>query len=124
MSRDFILEKLGRNLKSSTPGKRESNARERIQTAASGILPKQPKTPTALVARFIEKAKTTNPSNTTSTISRAGLLLAGSADGLPVDSEEACAVSVMGIPRFEGRVEEMPEGAYDANLRRSGSDRQ
>ena len=57
MSRDFILEKLGRNLKSSTPGKRESNARERIQTAASGILPKQPKTPTALVARFIEKAK-------------------------------------------------------------------
>lgn len=57
MSREFILEKLGHSLKASTPNKRENNALERIRNTARGILPKQPRTQTALVARFIEKAK-------------------------------------------------------------------
>lgn len=57
MNREFILEKLGRNLKNSTPGKRESNALERIRNAPGGILPVQPRTATARVAHFIEKAK-------------------------------------------------------------------
>ena len=57
MNREYILEKLGRNLRNSTPAKRESNALEHIQNAARGILPKQPRTATARVAHFVEKAK-------------------------------------------------------------------
>ena len=57
MNREYILEKLGRNLAGSTPAERESNALQRIANGARGILPAQPRTATAQINRFIEKAK-------------------------------------------------------------------
>ncbi|WP_075995664.1 LutC/YkgG family protein [Salaquimonas pukyongi] len=56
MTREFILEKLARNL-ASTPENRAKKAAGRIRQTEKGILPKQPRTRIARVNHFIAKAR-------------------------------------------------------------------